>query len=332
MDLFELTKGLIDIPSVTGDEGALADFLVRHLRDCGFSVREQAVAGTRRNIFATGDPKPLIVLCTHMDTVPGPSAAAEDDKYIFGRGSCDAKGILAAMIAAAQALIEDGVRRIGLLFVVGEETDSVGAKMANALDPGSRFVIVGEPTGNKLGSGHKGILTVRLKAKGRRAHSAFPKLGESAVEKLLDALAGIRSMDLDEDPVLGSTLMNIGLIEGGVAPNVIPDSAEAVVSFRTAATSETVLARLVRTIGPLADVEVLTKSDPQVLFTLSGFEATVLPYGSDVPHLKAFGRPLLIGPGSALDAHTDGEKIEKKQLRDAVEIYNRLVRELLAEK
>jgi len=223
MDVFELTEALVSIPSPTGSEGAVGDYLSAYLKSLNFDVREQDVEPGRRNLFAAQSAKPKVVFCTHMDTVPGHIPASEDETFIYGRGACDAKGIMAALIAAAVDLNQDGIKDVGLLFVVGEETDSLGARRANSLKGGSRFLVVGEPTENKLGRGHKGVLTIRLSARGRRAHSAFPELGESAVEKLLDALAVLRSLDLGEDPVLGRSLMNIGRIEGGTAPNVVPD-------------------------------------------------------------------------------------------------------------
>jgi acetylornithine deacetylase len=334
MNVFELTKALVNIPSPTGTEGALADFLAGLLRERGFSVLEQDVEPGRRNLFATLDPPPRIVFCTHMDTVPGLALAAEDDRYIRGRGACDAKGIMAALITAASDLLREGRRDLGLLFVVGEETDSRGAKAANALAAsapaarGPRYLIVGEPTENVLGRGHLGILTVALSTSGRRAHSAFPHLGESAVEKLLDVLSDVRLLDFGSDPVLGPTRMSIVQISGGEAPNVIPDAARAVVSLRTGVAPDGLLEMIAGAAGGRAGLEVISKSDPQTLHTVPGFECGVMPFGSDIPHLKAFGTPLLVGPGSALDAHTADEKIEKRQLLDAVRIYGRLVRAL----
>jgi acetylornithine deacetylase len=334
MNVLELTKALVNIPSPTGKEGALADFLAGLLRECGFSVLEQTVEPGRRNLFATLGPDPRIVFCTHLDTVPGPALATEDEKYIYGRGACDAKGIMAALIAAAVDLAREGRRDIGLLFVAGEETDSRGAKTADGLAaaamsaPGPRFLIVGEPTENVLGRGHLGVLTVALATTGRRAHSAFPHLGESAVEKMLDVLADVRRLDFGRDPVLGPTRMSIVQIAGGDAPNVIPDAARAVVSLRTGVPPDGLLAMIAVAVGGRAALEVISKSDPQTLHTVPGFESAVMPFGSDIPHLKAFGTPLLIGPGSALDAHTAGEKIEKRQILDAVRIYGRLAREL----
>jgi acetylornithine deacetylase len=334
MNVFELTKALVDIPSPTGMEGALADFLAGLLLERGFSVQEQTVEPGRRNLFAVLDPAPRIVFCTHLDTVPGTALATEDDRFIRGRGACDAKGIMAALITAASDLVREGRRDIGLLFVVGEETDSRGAKAANALaasapaPQGPRFLIVGEPTDNVLARGHLGILTVALSTTGRRAHSAFPHLGESAVEKLLDVLADVRRLDFGRDPVLGPTRMSIVQISGGEAPNVIPDAARAVVSLRTGVAPDGLLEMIAGAAGGRAALEVISKSDPQTLHPVPGFDSAVMPFGSDIPHLKAFGTPLLIGPGSALDAHTAGEKIEKRQLLDAVRIYGQLAREL----
>jgi acetylornithine deacetylase len=329
MDLFELAKSLIDIPSVTGSEGPLADFLVSLLVRESFRIRTQDVAPGRRNVLATLGEPPDVVLCTHLDTVPPWFGASEDMEYVFGRGACDAKGIMAAMITAAAGLRDSGLKRAGLLFVVGEETDSIGAQKANDLAPGSRFIIVGEPTRNKLAAAHKSVLTLTLAASGRSGHSAYPETGESAVVKLLDVLDDIRRLDFGDDPVLGPTIVNIGRIEGGAAPNVIPGSASAVLSFRSGASPDIILSRVAAAAAGRVAIAVTAKSEPQVLFTVPGFEQDVMPFGTDIPHLKTFGRPLLLGPGSVLDAHTENEKVEKRQLRDAVVMYQSLVRKLL---
>lgn len=329
--LFELAKSLVDIPSVTGNEAAMADFLSALLAEEQFDVRSQDVEAGRRNILAVLGNAPAVVLCTHMDTVPGWAAAGEDDLHLYGRGACDAKGILAAMIVAAGELRNEGLKDFGLLFLVGEETDSIGAKKANLLDPGSRFIIVGEPTGNKLATAHKGVLTLTLTTKGKAAHSAYPERGESATLKLLDILSDIRSLDFGRDPVLGPTVMNLGQINGGTASNVIPGRAEAVLSFRTGVSPDLVLSGVRSATAGRADIAVRTKSQPQVLFTLPGFPTELMPYGTDIPYLTAFGRPLLLGPGSVLDAHIENERVEKRQLEDAVTIYKELVRRLMEE-
>ena len=328
MTLFELTKTLVNIPSVTGLEGEIADFLCSYLKSQDFDLQEQKIEDGRRNILATAGSAPRVILCTHMDTVPPYFAASEDEYYIYGRGACDAKGIMASMIWAAQGLKKDGLTEIGLLFVVGEETDSIGAKMANSLNVGSDFIIVGEPTENKLGIGHKGVITFKMTAKGKAAHSAYPHLGESAIEKLLDALQKIRILDFGEDPVMGKSVVNIGTIEGGVAPNVIANYASAEVSIRSAIPSEQILNKVKAVINRKVEIEVLSQSEAQRLFTVPDLEQVVLPYGTDIPHLKSFGKPLLLGPGSVLVAHTESEKIEKRQLFEAVKIYENMVKKL----
>jgi acetylornithine deacetylase len=329
VDLFELTKSLVNIPSVTGNEGPLADFLAGLLTRESFRVRAQEVAPGRRNLLAALDAAPAVILCTHLDTVPPWFGASEEGGSIHGRGVCDAKGIMAAMIVAATGLRDEGRKDVGLLFVVGEETDSIGAQKANDLAPGSRFIIVGEPTRNKLATAHKSVLTLTLATSGKAGHSAYPETGESAVLKLLDVLGDIRRLEFGEDPLLGPTLMNIGRIEGGAAPNVIPDSAAAVLSFRSGASPDIVLSRVAAAAAGRAEITVTAKSEPQVLFTVPGFEQEIMPFGTDIPYLKSFGRPLLLGPGSVLDAHTENEKVEKKELAEAVSIYRSLVRKLL---
>jgi acetylornithine deacetylase len=330
VDVIQLLKTLVDIPSVTGSEAVVADFIAGHLRKLGLEVREQAVEGRRRNVLALLGPSLRVVFCTHMDTVPPFIGVSEDDVFIHGRGAGDAKGSLAAMIRCAQELKDEGAAGIGWLFVVGEETDSAGAKTANQLGIDPVFTVVGEPSENKLGFGHKGLMTVRITASGRSAHSGYPHRGDSAVDKLLDVLAKLRAMDFEDDAAWGKTLVNIGKIEGGVAHNVIPDSSGAVVSLRVGTSWPRVVEKLKGLAGRGVAVEILSCAEPQVLFTLPGYEQIVLPYGTDVPHLTRFGKKLLLGPGSGETAHTDDDRVEKRQLGEAVGIYKKLARELLA--
>ncbi|MCX6560144.1 MAG: M20/M25/M40 family metallo-hydrolase [Candidatus Aminicenantes bacterium] len=330
MDPIGLLKDLVGIPSTTGSEGALADHLAGLFDQLPFRVLRQPVEPGRDNLFITaGEDDPKVVLCTHMDTVPGAAAATEDEKSIYGRGACDAKGSLAAMAAAAFGLADRGVSGFGLLFVVGEETDSIGARTANGLGLGSGALIVGEPTGNKLGLGHKGALFVELHVAGRRAHSALPHLGASAIEALLDILNSLRAADFGRDPVLGPTLLNIGRIEGGVAPNVIADEATSVLGLRPAVSCSETLARLAEAVAGRARIEIITASEPQKLWTLPGFETDLFPFGTDCPHLTAFGRPFLVGPGDARWAHAEDERIAKSEILAAVPIYESLVTRLL---
>ncbi|MDD8026799.1 MAG: M20/M25/M40 family metallo-hydrolase [Acidobacteriota bacterium] len=330
MDPIGLTKDLVGIGSPTGSEKALADHVAGLFDRPPFRVLRQPVEAGRDNLFITaGEEVPRVVLCTHMDTVPGAAELREDAEFLFGRGACDAKGSLAAMSAAAFRLADGGARGFGLLFVVGEETDSLGARTADALGTGSGALIVGEPTGNKLGLGHKGVLFVKVIASGRRAHSALPHLGESAVEILLDVLNDIRAADFGADPVLGRTLLNIGRIEGGIAANVVADEAQAVLGLRPAVACAEVLARLADAVAGRAKLDILTTAEPQQLWTLPGFETAVFPFGTDCPHLRAFGRPFLIGPGEARWAHAADERIAKSAILAAVPLYENLVGRLL---
>ncbi len=329
MELISLARSLIDIPSVTGSEGPLAEYLQDFLKSAGFSVRIQPVDGARRNLLATLGEETRLVFCTHLDTVPPFTASGEDAKYLYGRGSCDAKGIMAAMITAARELAAEKFRTIGLLFVVGEETDSIGAKKAPAISPSPEYLIVGEPTDNVLGSAHKGTLTLRIKIYGRAAHSSFPERGVSAVDGLLDTLAALRRIDFEGDPVLGKTTLNIGLISAGTAPNIIAGEAETTLSLRIVRPPKQILEIIKSAIGPEPTVEVISSSSPQFLFTIPGYETVVLPFSTDIPYLEGYGKPLLIGPGSVHDAHTDNEKILKAELIKAVRIYKDLAGRLL---
>jgi acetylornithine deacetylase len=324
-----LTRALIDIDSTTGREGACGRFLADYLGGLGYDVLTQPVEGDRFNILASVG-RPGVVLSTHFDCVPPYVPGRVEGTRLYGRGSCDAKGILAAQVEAAERLRASGVSGFGLLFVVGEERGSDGAAAANALADGScRFLVNGEPTDNRLGLATRGVWRARVKASGRAAHSSHPELGESAIEKLIDALWRLRQIDLPDDPVLGRTHYTVGLIEGGVAPNVIPPHAEAEVLFRTVGPSDEVRAAVapLRTLVAFEDV---LEGPPVRMHVVEGFETAVFPYMTDIPLLGRWGRPLLYGPGSVLVAHTDDEHVEVADLERAATDYARLVRELLA--
>ena len=329
MNVFELTRKLISIPSISGDEKAVAEFLANYLTEAGFEVELQEAVESRPNVYARrGDPE--VVLSTHTDTVPPYVEFREDDEFIYGRGACDTKGIIAAMLKAAEALVESNVTDFGLLFVVGEEAGSVGARVANAIPNRSRYLINGEPTESKLALGSKGALRVVLKARGRAAHSAYPEMGESAIEKLLDVLDDLRGVELPCDETLGASTMNIGMINGGVAANVIPPDAEAELLFRVV-TSNDSLKRIIEGVaGSRVEVEYTFGCDPVFTEKLEGFETVVVAFTTDIPALSNWGKPLLFGPGSILDAHTAGEKISKRELVSAVDVYRRMVINLKA--
>jgi len=329
--LFALARALIDIPSVTGDEGPLARHLERELTARGFSVRLQEVAPDRFNVFATHGKAVSIVLCTHLDTVAPYIRSSEDENHIYGRGACDAKGILAAMVTAVQELAPEEAERVGLLFVVGEEVDSAGARRANNLAVGSRYIIVGEPTENRLASGHKGALEFVIRAGGRAAHSAYPHRGDSAIDRLLLALDRIRHADWGRDSPLGDATVNVGTLAGGIAGNVVPPTAEARVFLRLVGPSVQAVHTLDRIVGPDPQLtyEIVTRSEPVKCYCPDGIEADPVAFGSDIPALSSFGEPLLVGPGSIHDAHSDGEKVEKRQLTEGVRLYRDLVQRLL---
>ena len=327
MDIFALTRRLIDIESVTGNEKEVALFLYDYLRELGARVELEEAEPERPNILACWG-QPEVVLSTHLDTVPPFFPSREDAEFIYGRGACDAKGILAAQVEAASQLAAQGLSDFGLLFVVGEERNSVGAIAANAKPRGSRYLIMGEPTENRLALGTKGVLRVRLEAAGRAAHSAYPELGESAIEKLVEALYRLRQMKLPEDELLGKTTYNIGLIEGGVAPNVIPASASAEVMYRLVESGAELYDAVQKAVGEWVAVKRVLEIPPVRLARIDGLETTVVAFATDIPSLPAWGTPFLLGPGSVHVAHTDHERIPKTELLQAVEIYVKMVKTL----
>jgi acetylornithine deacetylase len=330
VDPVAFARDLIDIDSTTGREGEASQWLAQALSGLGFTVTEQRVEGDRGNVIATAGPTsaPLVVFSTHFDCVPPFFASRIEGDRLYGRGSCDAKGILAAQVAAAERLRVDGETRVGLLFVVGEERGSDGAKLANELADGARFLVNGEPTESRLGAATRGILRLKLHAEGRAAHSSFPELGVSAIDKLLDALIDLRALRLPEDPVLGRTHYSVGLISGGVAPNVVSPSAEAEVMFRTVGDAAAVR----RAVAPLesrVSIEHVLEVPPVKMAVVPGFETDVFPYTTDIPFLSAWGQPLLFGPGSVHVAHTANEFVSITELHAAVDSYVRIASGLL---
>lgn len=316
-------RELIDIDSTTGREREAGVWLARQLRAQGYTVVEQPVDGGRFNVFATIDP-PEVVLSTHYDCVPPFFPSRVGDGRLFGRGACDAKGILAAQVAAAARLRTDGHRRVGLLFVVAEERGSEGAAAANRTPPGSKFLINGEPTDSRLGSGTRGILRVRLHATGRAGHSSAPQHFESAIEKLVDALVRLRTLPLPAAPAFGTTSYSVGLIEGGVAPNVVPADAWAEVMFRTVGHADDVLSAI-QPLEPLVRIEEVLRVSPVHLHTIPGFPVQSFPFTTDIPLLDRWGTPLLFGPGSFLLAHTADEHLSLAEFDESIDAYVRLV-------
>jgi acetylornithine deacetylase len=324
-----LTRDLVDIDSTTGREHAVAAWLAAFLRDCAYRVSEQPIGDGRFNVFAQLDAAPRVVFSTHFDCVPPFAPSRQERGVIFGRGSCDAKGILASQVAAVERLRAGGESRIAMLFVAGEERGSDGARVANDHAPeGVKFLINGEPTDNRLGIATRGVLRVKLRARGRAAHSSFPELGESAIDKLLDALMVLRGVTLPEDPVLGRTHYTVGLIEGGVAPNVVSPRASAEIMFRIVGDGVAVRNAL-KVVEPLVTIEPVLDIPAVRMHTLPGFETAVFPYTTDIPLLTRWGTPLLLGPGSIHVAHSDDEHVSVDELHQAVELYERIARQLL---
>jgi acetylornithine deacetylase len=322
MDVVALTRQLVDIESITGNEALIGDVVHSELLRLAYQASKLPVEGSRHNVYATSpqQPKPTIVFSTHMDTVPPFIPSSEDATRIYGRGSCDAKGIIAAQIAAAERLRAEGIY-VGLLFLVGEERNSLGAQVANKESPGCKFLVNGEPTENRMASASKGTLRVNVIAEGRMAHSAYPELGESAIDKLLEALNRLRAMKLPAKEGIGPCTLNIGIIEGGRAPNVIPDKAKAHLLYRLIGPTDELRRQIEREVAGLAKVEFVLEIPFLRLRTLDGLPTMVAAFTTDIPALTNWGEPLLIGPGSIHVAHTEGEYIEKKQLTEAVDLY-----------
>ncbi len=332
MHLFELTRKLIDIESVTPNEQEIGNYLWERLSEMARRFEGEAerlpVEPHRDNIFVRFG-NPVVVLSTHMDTVPPFIASREDEIHIWGRGACDTKGIIAAMITAAAQLLESGKRNFGLLFVVGEERNSAGALAAAQNPRDSRFLINGEPTGNRLALASKGALRYEIVARGRMAHSAYPELGESAIEKLLEALNRIRQLKLPVDTLLGPSTLNIGRIEGGRAPNIIPDQARAEIFVRVVSEPTELRRQIEKAAAPQAKADEVLFIPAVQLTPLDGFATTVVAFTTDIPAFNgAWGQPFLIGPGSIHVAHTSEERIAKTELTEAVEIYQQLVERL----
>ena len=330
MDPLELTRALVALETPTGSERPAIDFLDGLLRRAGYRTLRQPVTPGRDNLYAYRET-PELVFSTHVDTVPPHLPVVEDERAIRGRGTCDAKGLAAAMVAAAERLARAGERCIGLLFVVGEENGSDGAQAAADFGPRGRFLINGEPTENRLSVGQKGTLRVDLTAAGRAAHSAYPDEGVSAIAALLDTVERIRRLPLPHDPLLGASTLNLGLISGGVAPNVVPPQAAAQLLVRTVEPTGPLRAAIREQLAPGVSVDFPV----ELPFHKGGgappgWDTTVVSYASDLPFLAPWGEGFQLGPGSIRVAHTADEHILKADLLHGVDLYVQLATDLLA--
>lgn len=333
MKLFELTKELMSIPSVSGEEQDVGMFLAGLLSSLGYEVELQDVVDGRKNVIATASDGPEVFFSTHMDTVPPFIPPTEDEEKIYGRGSCDAKGIIAAQIVAAEQLRREGEDRIGLLFTVDEEESSLGSRAANDLPVASkcRFLINGEPTDNELGIGSKGSLRMLLKVKGKAAHSAYPEMGDSAIDRIVEILHDIKGTELPGDEFFGETTLNVGTVSGGLKTNVVAPFAEAGLHIRLATDDGPVIEKLKDVVAGRGELETMSCSLPVKMLAVDGFRQKVVRFTTDIPQLTNWGTPLLLGPGSILDAHTSHEFVRKEDLETAVDLYAGLAVRLLAE-
>jgi acetylornithine deacetylase len=331
MDIFQFTREIIEVESTTWNEGGAGRWLRDYLNDQGFAVETQAVSDGRFNVYAKlGEPK--VTFSSHMDTVPPYINFREDDKNIYGRGACDAKGVIAAQVFAAQKLRDEGHKDFGMLYVVGEEDGSDGALEANKLSNQNKFLINGEPTESKQAIATKGALRLVIEASGRTAHAAYPEFGESAIEKLIDILNEIRNADWPNDPMLGATTYNIGTITGGRKANVVPDFASSELMFRTVTHPDELFKLVCERIGSRAEVKRGFSIVPVHCHTIGdNVPAEVMRFATDIPCLTNWGKPLLYGPGSIHDAHTPHEYIAKEDLKNAVNIYAEMAKTLLSD-
>jgi acetylornithine deacetylase len=322
----------MNIPSVSGEEGAVGVWLRDHLQSLGWTVELQKVSDDQNNVIAWLNDTPRVWFSTHIDTVPPFIPPTEDEEKIYGRGACDAKGIIASQITAAEALRKEGIEDIGLLYTVEEETSSTGARAANLhpLAAKCEYLINGEPTDNDLAIGSKGTFRLKIKTKGKAAHSAYPEEGDSAIEKLLDILEDVRHTKFPDDEFFGETTVNVGTVEGGVALNVIPPAAEAGLAIRLTTKRAPIEHALETVIRGRGKIEVLSCSEPVKMLEVDGFKQKVVRFTTDIPYLTNWGQPLLLGPGSILVAHTKDEFVLKKDLEEAVNLYSDLAKRLLA--
>jgi acetylornithine deacetylase len=329
VDVVALAAELLAIPSTTREEGAAVDFVSRWLVARDWNVMVQEVTPGRGNVWASRKGGG-VTLSTHLDTVPPYVAPRREDGKLYGRGACDAKGIAAAMMVAGDRLVSMGEERVDLLFVVGEERGSDGARMANQLPATSKWLINGEPTESVLASGCKGAQRVIVRTKGREAHSAYPHLGESAITPMLQMLQELQDLKLPEDKILGPSTVNLGLIKGGTEANIVPGACEAEMMVRLVGDVAEVKKVLEPWAAGRATLEYGSFIPAQHFHTVPGFKTAPMAYTSDIPLLGNWGKPLLFGPGSIHVAHTTDEHIAEDELRASVDAYVKLTQHLLA--
>ncbi|HEY5220142.1 MAG TPA: M20/M25/M40 family metallo-hydrolase [Gemmatimonadaceae bacterium] len=331
LDVVTLAQLLMSTDSTSDHEGELMAQVHALLEQRGWTTTRIPVSEGRFAVFAPAGDAPFITLSTHLDTVPPFIPPRLDGDILWGRGACDAKGIAAAMICAADVLRAAGVA-VALLFVVGEEVTHDGAHASNdwiaASGLTSRAIVNGEPTESTLGRGTKGAVRIIVRTKGQPAHSAYPHLGHSAIEDLVSLLAELPSLALPHDEMFGPTTVNIGRISGGVADNVVAPWAEARLMARLVSPAADAMRVFERWATGRAEIEEGVMVPPVKLGVLPGFETSVVAFATDIPALGNWGAPYLFGPGSIHVAHRDDEHVRVDELRAAVDTYVRIVREI----
>lgn len=334
-DALYLAKELISIPSVSGNEFEALEYLSTVFTSFGWHYEIHEISEKRFNIFVQFE-NPDVCFTTHIDVVP-----AKENQFnpeikngrLYGRGACDAKGILASMICAVKNLELNGKSNMALLVVIGEETDGIGAKTASKqlTGKGIRHIVNGEPTEGKLVAAHKGGLGFRITTRGISCHSGYPEYGIDANNTLVDIAYQIQNTCFGEDPVLGSATVNLGLIKAGSARNVLSDHGQIDGMIRTVTDSESVITKLQDIISDRAEIEILNNAPKVHLKTLPGFEISTVSYATDIPHFLSLGTDcLLYGPGSIKQAHTDDEWIDIIELEDSVTEYCKIFQNLQA--
>ncbi len=329
--VFELAKNLINIESISGNERACAEYLKNYLEGRGWNCEFQWVTQDRPNLFAWrgSNKKPRLLLNSHIDTVPPFYPHSEDENYIYGRGACDTKALIAAQIFAAESVLEAGFDDIGLLYVVGEEVDHVGIKKSNELKLNPEFLIVAEPTDLKLASRQKGYYRFILRASGVACHSGYPEAGSSAIHKMLPILNRLTAEKWPDSEIIGKTTLNIGRLKGGIAGNILADSCKAEVVMRVADQLDFVKNRVSELVDDGINLEVLSMSEPMALGVVDGVDSKVVSFHTDIPYFDFQGTAFLIGAGSILDAHTANEKIRKDEVGEMIQTYESLMKQLL---
>ncbi|KCV70335.1 hypothetical protein H696_02662 [Fonticula alba] len=342
-DTVDTLREMVRIESISGNELRMSQWLADRLMGAGWDVEQQQVEPSRYNVLAyhpANRHRLKALFSSHIDTVPPFLPFSENAETMFGRGTADAKGSVSAMIHAAESLNStiaavEGVidpTQLGLLFVVGEEVNHIGMRHANELNLHSvEHFVSGEPTESLLAVGHKGMWKFRLEIFGRAAHSGYPHLGESAISPMLDLLRELNTMALPVSDLLGPTTLNIGILGGGVAANVVPDYASAEIMVRVSTNLAEVKTLIERVVRDRATITDLSENEPFICDTIPGFNTTIVAYNTDLPFFEGDHKSYLLGPGSITVAHTDDEQISKRELVDAVGLFRRMAVHMLAQ-